>query len=197
MPEMIALDHILIALDFSAKLGVLAFQIRCSELAANRFVVRKLLLQTGNLCLELCNQPVCCIQSLLQSGFFLLRRSVLLCRHCQRFIVRTLQYHLGGQRNGLCLNLFDGCHIDLLILNFLNLSAERRCLLLLLAVLRCEFSQPCLLLLHLELRHRQMFLGAAAFAALYIVVPGVAHIPEEIVLQNAVGLFENRLAFCA
>ena len=85
---------------------------------------------------------------------------------------------------------------DLLILNFLNLLAERRCLLLLLSVLLREFCQPCLLLLHLELRHRQVFLGAAAFAALHIVVPGVAHIPEEIILQNAVGLLENRLALC-
>ena len=64
-------------------------------------------------------------------------------------------------------------------------------------VLLCEFCQPCLLLLHLELRHGQVFLRAAAFAALHIVVPGVAHIPEEIVLQNAVGLLENRLALGA
>ena len=42
-----------------------------------------------------------------------------------------------------------------------------------------------------------MFLGATAFAALHIVVPGVAHIPEEIILQNAVGFFENRFALGA
>ena len=65
MPEVIALNHILIALNFSAKLCVLTFQIRRAELAANGFVLGKLLLQTGDLCLELCNQPVCRIQSLL------------------------------------------------------------------------------------------------------------------------------------
>ena len=86
------------------------------------------------------------------------------------------------------------CHIDLLILNFLDLLAERRYLLFLLAVLLREFCQPRLLLLHLKLRHGQVFLRAAAFASLHIVVPGFAHIPEEIVLQNAVGFFENGLA---
>ena len=64
-PEMIALDHVLVALHFSAKLCVFTFQIRCTELAANGIVLGKLLLQTGDLCLEFCNQPVCCIQSLL------------------------------------------------------------------------------------------------------------------------------------
>ena len=58
MPEVIALDHVLIALHFSAKLCVLAFQVWCTELAANGFVLGKLLLQTGDLCLEFCNQPV-------------------------------------------------------------------------------------------------------------------------------------------
>ena len=38
MPEVIALNYILIALHFSAKLCILAFQIRCAELAANGFV---------------------------------------------------------------------------------------------------------------------------------------------------------------
>ena len=65
MPEVIVLDHVLIALHFSAKLCVFAFHIRCTELAANGFVLGKLLLQTGDLCLELCNQPGCRVQSLL------------------------------------------------------------------------------------------------------------------------------------
>ena len=134
MPEVIVLDHVLIALNFSAKLCVFTFQIRCAEFAANGFVLRKLLLQTGNLFLEPCNQPVCRVQSFLQLGFLFLGCNVLLRRRCQRFILRTLQYHLGGQRDGLCLNLFDGRHIDLLILDFLDLLAECRCLLLLLAV---------------------------------------------------------------
>ena len=78
MPEVIALNYVLIALNFPAKLCVFAFQIRCAELAANGFVFRKLLLQTGDLCLELCNQPVCRIQSLLQFGFLFLGCNVLL-----------------------------------------------------------------------------------------------------------------------
>ena len=197
MPEVITLDHVLVALNFLAKLCVFAFQSRCAELVANGFVLGKLLLQTGDLCIEFCNQPVCRVQRLLQFGFFLLRRNVLLCRHCQRFVFRALQYHLGGQWNGPRLNLFDSRHIDLLILNSFDLLAERRYLLFLLAVLLCEFCQPCLLLLHLEQRHSQVFLGAAALAALHIVVPGVAHIPEEIIQQNAVGFFENVLALGA
>ncbi|CAN4037070.1 adenylate kinase, partial [Dysosmobacter welbionis] len=186
-PQIVALNHILIATDFSAKLRVFNLQIGCAEFAADGFVLGKLLLQTGDLRLELCNQPVCSVKSLLQFGFLFLGCNVLLCRYCQRFVFRTLQYHLGGQWNGLGLNLFDSRHIDLLIPNFLNLSAERRRLLFLLAVLLREFCQPRLLLLYLELRHGQVFLRAAAFAALHIVVPGVAHIPEEIVLQDAVG----------
>ena len=55
MPEVIALDHVLVALNFPTKLCVFAFQIRCAELAANGFVLGKLLLQTGNLFLEPCN----------------------------------------------------------------------------------------------------------------------------------------------
>ena len=80
MPEVIALDHVLIALHFSAKLCVFAFQIRCAELAANGFVLGKLLLQTGDLYLELCNQPVCSVKSLLQFGFLFLGCDVLLCQ---------------------------------------------------------------------------------------------------------------------
>ena len=197
MPEVIALDYVLVALNFPSKLCVLAFQVWCTELVANGFVLGKLLFQTGNLCLEFCNQPVCSVQSLLQFGLLFLRCNVLLCCDCQRFVFKTLQYHLGGQWDELCLNLFDSCYIDLLILNFLNLSAERRRLLFLLAVLLREFCQPCLLLLHFELRYGQVFLRAASFASLHIVVPGVAHIPGKIILQNAIGFFENRLALGA
>ena len=50
MPEVIVLDHVLIALNFSAKLCVFTFQIRCAEFAADGFVLGKLLLQTVNLC---------------------------------------------------------------------------------------------------------------------------------------------------
>ena len=58
MPEVIALNYVFIVLNFPAKLCVFAFQIRCAEFAANGFVLRKFLLQTGDLCLEFCNQPV-------------------------------------------------------------------------------------------------------------------------------------------
>lgn len=68
-PEVIALDYVLVASNFPAKLCVFTFQIRCVELAANGFVLRKFLLQTGNLFLEPCNQPVCRAQSFLQLGF--------------------------------------------------------------------------------------------------------------------------------
>ena len=94
MPEVIALNYILIALHFSAKLCILAFQIRCAELAANGFVFRKLLLQTGDLRLEPCNQPVCRVKSLLQLGLLFLDCNVLLCNLGQMFKILTLHGNL-------------------------------------------------------------------------------------------------------
>ena len=87
-------DHVLIALHFSAKLCVFTFQIRCTELAANGFVLGKLLLQTGDLFLEPCNQPVCRVQSFLQLGFLFLGRNVLLCKRRQAFKILTLHGNL-------------------------------------------------------------------------------------------------------
>ena len=94
MPEVIALDYVLIALNFPAKLCVFAFQIRCAEFAANGFVLRKLLLQIGNLFLEPCNQPVCRVQSFLQLGFLFLGCNVLLCKRGQAFKILTLHGNL-------------------------------------------------------------------------------------------------------
>ena len=94
MPEVIALNYILIALHFSAKLCILAFQIRCAELAANGFVFRKLLLQTGDLRLEPCNQPIRRIQSLLQFGFLFLGCNVLFRKRRQVFKILTLHGNL-------------------------------------------------------------------------------------------------------
>ena len=55
MPQIITLNYILIATDFSAKLCVFNLQIGCAEFAANGSVLEKLLLQTSDLCLEFCN----------------------------------------------------------------------------------------------------------------------------------------------
>lgn len=63
-------------------------------------------------------------------------------------------------------------------------------------VLLCEFCQPRLLLLHFELRYRQMFLGAAAFASLHIVIPCLSHGGEEIILQNGIGFSEHSFPVC-
>lgn len=63
-------------------------------------------------------------------------------------------------------------------------------------VLLCEFCQPCLLLLHFELRYRQMFLRAAAFASLHIVIPCLSHSGEEIILQNGIGFSEHSFPVC-
>ena len=90
MPEVIAPNYVFIVLNFPAKLCVFAFQIRCAEFAANGFVLRKLLLQTGNLFLEPCNQPVCRVQSFLQLGFLFLGCNVLLCKRGQAFKILTL-----------------------------------------------------------------------------------------------------------
>ena len=54
--------------------------------------------------------------------------------------------------------------------------------------------QPLLLPLDFELGDGQVFFSAAALAALYIRIPGVAHIVEEIVLQDAVRLLQDWLA---
>ena len=111
--------------------------------------------------------------------------------------LRVLRRHGDISGNGLFPNAVDfveGSCRSLLLPDFLVVFFKR---LLPPVNLILNRFQPRLLLLHLELRYRQVFLRAAAFAALHIVIPGVAHIPEEIVLQNAIGLLENRLAFCA
>ena len=54
--------------------------------------------------------------------------------------------------------------------------------------------QPFLLPLNFELCDGQMFFGTAALAALHIGVPGIAHIVEEIVLQDTVRLLQDWLA---
>lgn len=61
-PQIIALNHILIAADFHAQLRIFMLQFCCTELAANRLIIGNLLLQTGDLRLEFCNQFVCRIQ---------------------------------------------------------------------------------------------------------------------------------------
>ena len=101
MPKVIALDHILVELNFSAKLCILAFQVRCTEFAANGFILGKLLFQTGDFCFQLCNQPVCRVQSLLQLGFLFLDCNVLLCKLGQMFKILTLHGNLGRKGNGL------------------------------------------------------------------------------------------------
>ena len=54
--------------------------------------------------------------------------------------------------------------------------------------------RPFLLPLDFELSDSQVFFGAATLTALYIGIPGAVHIVEEIVLQDAVRLLQNRLA---
>ena len=67
-------------------------------------------------------------------------------------------------------------------------------LLLFLVGLGGQGVQPFLLPLDFELGDGQVFFGAATLAALYIGVPGIAHIVEEIVLQDAVRLLQDWLA---
>ena len=63
--------------------------------------------------------------------------------------------------------------------------------------LRSQAVQTLLLPLDFELGNGQVFFDAATLAALHIGVPGSTHIVEEIVLQDAVRLLQNRLAvFC-
>ena len=54
--------------------------------------------------------------------------------------------------------------------------------------------QPFLLPLDFELGDGQVLFGTAALTAFYIRVPGVAHIVEEIVLQDAIRLLQDWLA---
>lgn len=62
-PQIVALNHILIATDFSVKLRVFNLQLGCAEFAVDGSVLGKLLLQTIDLRLELCSQPVCSVKS--------------------------------------------------------------------------------------------------------------------------------------
>jgi len=69
--------------------------------------------------------------------------------------------------------------------------SKRLCLLV---GLSSQGVQPFLLPLNFELGDGQVFFGAATLTALYIGIPGAVHIVEEIVLQDAVRLLQNRLA---
>lgn len=71
-PQIIALNHILIAADFPAQLRIFTLQFCRTELAVDRLIIRNFLFQTVNLSLELCNQFACRIQRLLQFGFLFL-----------------------------------------------------------------------------------------------------------------------------
>ena len=60
--------------------------------------------------------------------------------------------------------------------------------------LRSQAVQTLLLPLDFELGDGQVFFSAATLTALYIRVPGIAHIVEEIVLQDTVRLLQDWLA---
>ena len=60
--------------------------------------------------------------------------------------------------------------------------------------LSSQAVQPLLLPLDFELGDGQVFFSAATLTALYIRVPGIAHIVEEIVLQDTVRLLQDGLA---
>lgn len=94
-PQIIALNHILIATDFPAQLRIFTLQFCRTELAADRLIIGNLLLQTGDLCLEFCNQFVCRIQRLLQFGFLFLCCNVLLCQSGKSVKVLTLHGNFG------------------------------------------------------------------------------------------------------
>ena len=94
-PQIVALNHILIATDFSAKLCIFTLQFCRTELAVDRLIIRNFLFQTVNLSLELCNQFVCRIQRLLQFGFLFLCCNVLLCQSGNPVKVLTLHGNFG------------------------------------------------------------------------------------------------------
>ena len=71
-PQIITLNHILIAADFPAQLRIFTLQFCRTELSVDRLIIRNFLFQTVNLSLELCNQFVCRIHRLLQFGFLFL-----------------------------------------------------------------------------------------------------------------------------
>ena len=104
-PQIVALNHILIATDFSVKLRVFNLQLGCAEFAVDGSVLGKLLLQTIDLRLELCSQPVCSVKSLLQFGFLFLGCNVLLCQSGNPVKIFTLHGNLGREGYGLRLNL--------------------------------------------------------------------------------------------
>ena len=60
--------------------------------------------------------------------------------------------------------------------------------------LRSQADQTLLLPLNFELGDGEVFISAATLAARQIGVPGVAHIVEEIVLQDTVRLLQDWLA---
>ena len=93
-----------------------------------------------------------------------------------------------NRRSSVCASLVDFSAFVFIFLELADLRLNLRFFCL-------QLRQTRLLFFHLKLRHRQMFLGAAALTALHIGVPGLTHILEEIVLQHAVRFFKDRLAF--
>lgn len=94
-PQIIALNHVLIASDFPAKLSIFTLQLCRTELAVDRLIIRNFLFQTVNLSLEFCNQLIRRIQRLLQFGFLFLCCNVLLCQSGKSVKVLTLHGNFG------------------------------------------------------------------------------------------------------
>ena len=181
-------NYIFIFAEFTTKLTIFLLQVYGAKLPPNGFVLCQFCGQCGDLCFQLTYHFQRCIQSLLQLGFLALLDIELLCRSCQIFIFRTIQHNFRGKRNCMGFYLLHFLNGKLLCLNILDLLFQRSCMLLFLLRLCCELFQSLLFPFHLELRHSQVFLGAASFSTLHIRISGIAYGLEEIILEDAVRL---------
>ena len=111
---------------------------------------------------------------------------------CQRDIVSECGFFahyfnvLHCQRNGLCRLGFLLQRFQFLFL-FCCGSFGILQILFCLCHLPGHSFQPLLLCLYLELRHRQMFLGAATLSTLQIGISGNSHEMKKVILQHTVG----------
>ena len=109
------------------------------------------------------------------------------------FLKKYAEYLIAkGQNIGILENDFGAVNVDMMLLQ--DLMGDNCELEMVSGGLGGQAVQTFLLPLDFELGDGQVFFGAAALTALYIRVPGIAHIVEEIVLQDAVRLLQDWFA---
>ena len=125
-PQIISGNHVLVGSQSAAQALVFLFNAGSTKLVANRLVFRQLFgcrrqlsCEIGYSFLQFCDQLVCGIQSLLESGFFPLLYDMLF-RSCDDHIkIIPVHRDLVANQSRFCLNFFNSPEVKLLFLDML------------------------------------------------------------------------------